>query len=221
MAESEPIQLFALKDLPAELNVSRETIKLPPILERQLEDVSFQVGRINVTGDGYCGYYVIQLIDYFMNPNFVRTVQYLEIVRQMVICSANINSDLKTRLINAPPHYLEYIEMGSILGLRVSNLNIAVIVQTKVQKTGEKKQQGYPVRVINYSPGRNWAFLLMTRGAHHYELLTVKEKNLHRVCFTVPEAVEMFKACSGEYPEIPVCAKDQIEFLDPADFHYV
>jgi len=217
----DPISVFSLTELPQEMKeIDRRNLKIPPVLQRQLDTISFQVGRINVAGNGNCGYYVIQLLEYLVN-NHVRSLENLQMVRIEAILAAKIDAELKLRLVGATNHYLEYLEVGMILDRILPSLNIAVVVQTDVKKSGDKRQRReYPVRVLNYKIGQCWAFLLMSCGAHHYELLTEREKDRHRALFISREAREIFAACSAEYPTEVVDAKNQLGFLDPEDFRY-
>jgi hypothetical protein len=188
-------------------------------LQRQFDCLSFQVGRINVTGDGNCGYYVIQLLHYLIN-HMVGNLYYLQMKRTTAILSTSLDAKMKLSLLNARNHYLEYLEVGTILNHLAPGLNVAVVVQTDVRKTGDKKCREYPVRVLNYKAGMYWSFLLMSHNAHHYELLTIREKNNHRVIFLAEEAKELFDACSADFPKNEVYAKEQLMFLNSEDFLY-
>ena len=212
----DPIVLFSLKELPKELNnIDRRVLKVPPVLQRQLACLSFQVGRINVTGDGNCGYYVIQLLHYLINHT-VGNLYYLRMKRTTAILST-----FQMKLLGERDHYLEYLEVGTILQYLAPNLNVAVVVQTNVKKTGDKRQRReYPVRVLNYKPGGHWAFLLMSHNAHHYELLSIRENDKHRALFLPGEARELFDACFAEYPKNEVHSSEQLVFLDANDFLY-
>jgi len=205
----EPIVLFSLEELPQELKVDRRVLTAPPVLQRQLDCLSFQIGRINVTGDGNCGYYVIQLLHYLIN-NSVKTLEYFQMQRNIAILSISLDTQIKLPLLylGARNHYLEYLEVGTILHHLAPDLNVAVVVQTNVKKTGDKRhQREYPVRVLNYKAGGHWAFLLMSHNAH-------------RALFFAEEAKELFDACSAEFPKNDVHARHQLVFLDARDFLY-
>jgi hypothetical protein len=215
-----PIAFFKLEDIPRDVNIERKVQKLPPVLQRQLGGISCRVGRINVRGDGNCGYHVIQLLEYMIN-NAVRPLEYLQAVRAEGIMSTRLEHKHKLSLTAAKKHYLEYLEVGMILDRLMPNLNVGVIVQSNIKKSGDKRQRrSYPVRVVNYSQNQQWVFLLMSHGARHYELLTAQEMGRQRAVFTVKEAREIFEACSVEYPQDKVDAKEQLVFLDPDDFYY-
>lgn len=213
--------LFVLKELSKDLkNIDRRCKSLPPILKQQFESLSFHLGRINVRGDGYCGYYVIQLLEY-MNCLMIRSLSELLKVREMALQEAKLEEKTKNSLITAKRHYLEYLEFALIMGKLVPKLNIAVIVQSNVKKTGDKKiRRVYPVRIASYDFGKNWAFILLSHNACHYELLTVAEKGMYRSEFTENEAREIFECCQSEYPTAKVDPSDQIVFLDSEDFLY-
>lgn len=219
--ESNPILLFFLKELPSELeNVDRCKKKIPPVLARQLENFHLQLGRINVKGNGYCGYYVIQLLVY-MNHYRILSVPDMDDIRAKALQKAKIDDVTKKDLVIARRHYLEYIEVGIILSELIPDLNIGVIVETNVKKTGEKRtSRVYPIRVVNYRPGQNWSFLLLSHGAHHYELLTSLENGHHRSSFFEEEAEKMFECCRTDYPKNRVQSSDQVVFLDVKDFVY-
>lgn len=219
MAHDQIISIFTLKELPEKLTgTDRRQKRIPPVMDRQFGNLPFNIGRINVTGDGNCGYYVIQLIKY-LNHYKILSLQELQVERMNALCESKTASQ---ELISAKRHYLEYLEVGIILSRLVPELNIAVIVQSNVKKSGEKRaKRVYPTRVVSYKPGLYWSFLLMSHGARHYELLTIAESgDLHRASFSPEEAMEVFECCESEYPTVPVDPSEQICFLDVSDFVY-
>lgn len=214
-----PIPLVTLKDLPEELKTDRE-MRIPPVLKRQFETLPFQIGRINVFGNGYCGYYVIQLLEYLNHYN-IRSLCDLLTVRSEALQEAKIDEKIKRNLILAKPHYLEYLEVGVILNRLIPKLNIAVIVQSNVKKSGEKRtKRVYPARIVSYKTGHLWSFLLMSNGAKHYELLTILENGLHRSTFTINEAKKILDCCYTKYPDNVVDPSEQLVYLDTEDLLY-
>lgn len=213
--EYEPIILFDLDRLPKDLNVV-DCPNLPPVLSRQLENLNFQVGRVDVKGDGNCGYYVIQLLEYLINNN-VSSLSQLQKIRRNAILETGIKN---IKLLTTKDHYLEYIEVGTILSYIMPHINVGIVVQTNVKKTGEKMTRNYPIRVINYKPSQKWVFFLLSGNGHHYELLTITENDLHRAVFLQKEAKRFFKACASEFPDKNTSAQEQLVFLDTEDFIY-
>lgn len=214
----DPVLFFDFDKLPTKLNITRRTLTIPIVLHRQLENLSFTISRADVKGDGNCGYYVIQLLEYLINNN-ISSLPKLKQIRKNAIEAETKSS----KLLTVKDHYLEYIEVGTILNYIMPHINVGLVVQTKVKKTGEKTTQSYPIRVINYKPKQKWVFILLSHNGHHYELLTIVEgtnpkDNLRRPLFSIKEAREFFKACNSEYPTKKISAQEQLVFLDTNDF---
>jgi len=210
--QSEVIPMFESKEL-------NNIAKLPPVLQRFLASLDFSVGRINVLEDGYCGYHVIGLLNY-MNTCQLISREELELYRVQALCQSGLPRETEQKLVMAARHYLEYIEVGLIISKILPDLNVGMVVQTDVKFSGQRSQRTYPIRTVTYQKGRPWAFILMSRGAYHYELLTVIEKGRHRSNFTESEAKQVFAACSTEYPHQVVRANDHAVFLDSNDLFY-
>jgi hypothetical protein len=181
---------------------------IPPVLKKQVESSSLSLGRIDVEGDGYCGYYCIQILEYVINGKIVE-ISELENLRNKVLKSVTER------------HYLEYIEIGVIAEYLWKDMNVGIVVQTDFKKSGHKRRKRvYPIRVLNYREGMKWVFLVMTHGAHHYELLTCTEGERHRFIFTENEAKEFFICCETDFPTEKIESKNHVEFLDAKDFVY-
>lgn len=182
-------------------DIDKRTLPLPDYLQRQLIHVNFEVGRINVRGDGYCGYYVIQLVDWALNGRMLSVRDLNSLRKELIMRYSNNHA-----LFNAPNHYLEYIELGSILEVLIS-ANVGLVTQTGAT---------YPIHVINYQPGRDWVFILLSNNKH-YELLTVKNEGYHRVLFSLEESRAMFEVCKSEYPTKCTYARDQLGYIEVGD----
>jgi len=175
---------------------------IPGVLKKQLA-CEMNLKRMNVTGDGNCGYYLVQLI-YYLQTGVLFTLEELNVKSYEFFGET-------------PRHYLEYLEVGILL--RELDLNFAVIVQSDVKKTGTKRQKRvYPVYPVNYKAGRSWCFSLMSQRGLHYELLVIAEGKNRRLTFFEKEAKEIFESCGVEYPSITVDPCNQIVLLDKNDF---
>lgn len=191
-------------------------MSIPPVLKKQLKGSSLDIERVDVEGDGYCGYYSIRLLEQVINGNNIE-ISELENLRNKIIQSISLEETLKERLVNCERHYLEYIEVG-LLAQSLLQVNVGVVVQTDVKKTGNKrKKRTYPIRVVNYSINiSDWVFLIMTHRGSHYEVLCTKGRFL----FTDNQAKEFFNHCDTEFPTENVDPKSHVRYLDPTDFFY-
>jgi len=188
--------------------VKNKKMAIPPVLKKQVESSSLTLGRIDVEGDGYCGYYCIQILEYVINGNIVE-ISELENLRNKVLGS------------EVERHYLEYIEIGVIAQYLWKDMNVGIVVQTDFKKSGNKRRKRvYPIRALNYTEGMKWVFFVMTHGAHHYELLTCVEGDRHRFVFMENEAKEFFICCETDFPTEKIESKNHVEFLDAKEFVY-
>lgn len=200
--------------------IKNKKISIPSVLKKQVESASLSLGRIDVEGDGYCGYYCIQILEYIINGNMVE-ISVLENIRNKVIQSLPIKKKVKESLVKVKRHYLEYIEIGLISQYLWKDINVGIVVQTDFKKSGYKRRKRvYPIRVVNYTERMGWVFLVMTHGARHYELLSYEQGERHRFVFTENEAKEFFICCETEFPTEKIESKNHIEFLDTKDFVY-
>jgi hypothetical protein len=171
--------------------------------------------RVDVPGDGYCGYYVLQLVRYFLTREII-TVQSM---REM----------LEDVLGKTDPHYLEVQEMGYIT--RNWGVNIGVIVQSK--RLGNKRKRArydYPVYTVVKNGNQPWVFIISSCMGSHYELLTkfCTETKKYSAFFTEQEAHTIYtKICGVDAPPSvvadapPICLGDQLSLLDKSDFRYI
>jgi hypothetical protein len=210
---------FLINDFPKTIHVDRRRQSIPPVLKRQFDACNVSLGRVNVLGNGYCGYYVLQVLHYLIDGKSYEVPEMNQFLHK-AIDGTEIDSNLKIQIKFAERHYLEYLELGVYMA--EWDFNFAVVVQTDEKRTGAKRQKRtYPCRTVNYRPERSqWIIALMSHKANHYELLTVKEDYGHRAFFSEEEAKEVFRACDSEYPTDVVDSRQQLCFIDPSDFKF-
>lgn len=210
---------FTIDTLPQDLLIRRKKTVIPPVLQRQMDKISFQMGRIDVKGDGNCGYYVLQLL-HFLLENKVYSLDMLKDYRHKALDRVQVGENLRLELQYMDDHYLEYLEIG--LYMSDWNVNAGVIVQTNIKAGTKRARRIYPVRVMNYRPEiAMWVFILMSKNAHHYELLTVLgEDQHHQALFTADQAREIFMASESEFPTNAINAANQTWALEYADFQF-
>jgi len=221
---------FTLKDIPKSLGIVHKYRAIAPVVQQQFANSFFNLGRINVTGDGNCGFYVLQLLHYLTTGQELDLTKLYEnriLALENVCTEKKIDETFKKSLQYAKQHYLEYLEVGIYMHEHFPAFNLGIIVQSDVKKTGEKKQRRvYPVRVVKFSPDSDlWVFMLLSRGSRkgsgwHYELITHKEKSAHNACFTIPQAQEFMQLCDVEYPTEKIDPSEQLWALDSQDFLY-
>lgn len=183
--------------LPNELNIDSK--RPNPALPPQLKKLFPGAVRLNVIGDGNCGYHVMQLIRYF-SYGMIYETSVLKMMRDEIL------KKVSAKLVDVEDHYLEYLEVG--LCLRDLALNVVMVVQNKKE---------YDLRVVNYCEKNvEWCFVLMSSQGRHYELLTKKNDAF----FGIEESKRIFKRCGYEYPINTTKAENQIGILDPQDLLY-
>lgn len=213
-------ELNMLPEGPEGLGVDRRSKCLPPVLKTLLNDCApdgYSFGRVNVTGDGHCGLYVQQLLWYLTTGDVMSLDDLLEHRIRMIERVESLTIEEKVKLKFAEPHFQEYIEMG--LCLSVLPFNFAVIVQTNMKKSGQKRRRTYPLRVVNYDPTCNvWAIALL--NGQHYELLTLYKKKRHSHLISEEVMRKIFTSCGESWPDNKVLAEDQVCYLNVDDFIY-
>jgi hypothetical protein len=186
--------------------------KIPPVLKQQTVNTPLKLSRIDVTGDGNCGFYVVGVYNFLLHNTYL-TLDDLRSLYSTVMLKK------QERLAFCAEHYLEYIEVGVLLKEIAPEWNVAMIVQTNVKKTGQKRQKRtYPARVVSYKEeNEKWVFVLMSQSANHYEILV----NNGKVEFSKEDATALLESCETSYPEHEVNPEDQLGFLDEEEFVYI
>ena len=191
---------------PKELCI-KSKLAISPKLRKLMPGTS----RLNVYGDGDCGYHVMQLIRYFYTGLIV-DVDCMKVMRYEKLRSLQCSE-----LAEAKDHFLEYLEIGTCLG--DLPLNVVLVVAIKVKRKIE-----YQLRVVSYNPKNvNWTFIYLSKGQRHghYELLVKKSDAF----FDIEETQEIFerfsRESSCEYPTMTISPETQISMIDRHDLRYI
>lgn len=174
------------------------TKKLPKKLKK-LENTK----RINMTEDGYCGYYLLQCLHFFIDKQLFSVEKIQEQMKEDII-NLPLSTEKKTQLQEAEEHYLEIQEIG--LYCNRWKINVAVITSK------------FHLEIVKYSNVYfPWVFILMTQKNEHYELLI----NTNTIFFPYEETLKVFDLLNTDFPQFTIDCVNQIKFLNPNDFEYL
>ena len=171
-------------------------VKTPPVpVPREFYDVldneSYQA--INVAGDGWCGYYVLQFIKYMRSGNIMKKEDIRKQLNDIVISA-------EKSVVR--PHWLE-IQEFALIG-RADQFNVAALI---------KRDGQYVIEVYCYNPMFKGWFFPILRDNVHYQLLCARYAKQLCIQFDTSSTMKIFEAFGYPFP---------IESVDPEYYlqHY-
>jgi hypothetical protein len=207
------VNIASVKKLP--LHVAKKSVAtLPPILARLPPEIRKPLKRLNVVGDGFCGYYVAGLVAWYCtgevyDPNALYNTYVLPTVRRL----AQQSQDIQDRLfLFEPNHYLDSIEMG-IIGHELG-VNVILLTKIKDMSSGRGKRKGIKYKYVAEIPAYRQHYTKWMIAFHkdlvHYELITHGTQAKARFLFDDDYIRSLLHALNTDYPQQEVYENEWI-----------